>query len=76
MYEIAKRPEMQSRMREEIKKVRAKVQARVETDFTAADYEEMPYTIATMKAHFFFVDVSLWAMVLTFSRKKVSGAIR
>lgn len=49
LYALAKHPEIQTRLREEIKQVQNRVQARGDIEFTAADYEEMPYTVAIMK---------------------------
>jgi cytochrome P450 len=49
LYELAKHPEVQARLREEIVETRKKIKARGETEFTTGDFDEMPYTIAVMK---------------------------
>lgn len=49
MYEVAKRPEIQARMRAEIQEMKKKVLARGEEDFTALDLEGMHYTVAVMR---------------------------
>ena len=45
-YAIAKHPEVQARIREEIALVRARAN---EEDFTVADLDSMEYTLATLK---------------------------
>ena len=49
LYELAKHPEVQARLREEIIETRMKIQARGETEFTTNDLDSMPYLIAVMK---------------------------
>jgi len=49
LYELAKHPEVQARLREEIIETRNKIKARGETEFTTNDFDAMPYTIAVMK---------------------------
>jgi Cytochrome P450 len=49
LYELAKQPELQTRLREEIIETRRKIKARGETDFTTNDLDAMPYMIAVMK---------------------------
>jgi len=49
LYELAKHPEVQTRLREEIMETRKKIKARGETEFTTNDFDAMPYTIAVMK---------------------------
>lgn len=46
LHELAKHPEIQSQLREEIMQARSRAGA---SDFTAADYNNMPFTIAVMK---------------------------
>lgn len=53
LYELSENPGIQSRMREEVKKAQLRVQARGGMDFTATDYEDMPYTTAVMKVRYF-----------------------
>lgn len=49
LYELAKHPEVQARLREEIMETRRKIKDRGETEFTTNDFDAMPYTIAVMK---------------------------
>ncbi|KAI0319080.1 cytochrome P450 [Amylostereum chailletii] len=49
LWELAKHPESQTKMREEVAAVRAKVEARGETEFNIADLEGMSYMQATLK---------------------------
>jgi len=49
LYELAQHPEVQARLREEIIETRKNIKARGETEFTANDFDTMPYTIAVMK---------------------------
>ncbi|KAG1824493.1 cytochrome P450 [Suillus subaureus] len=49
LLELAKRPEIQSRLRAEIWKTEAAVHARGDVNFTIADFDAMPYTTAVMK---------------------------
>jgi len=49
LYELAKHPEVQARLREEIIETRMKIQARGETEFTTNDLDTMPYLVAVMK---------------------------
>lgn len=49
MYELAKHPEVQAKLREEIIETRMKIKARGETEFTTNDFDTMPYMIAVMK---------------------------
>lgn len=50
LYELAKNPSIQGRMRSEIRVAKAKINARGDVDFVATDYDTMPYTTAVMKA--------------------------
>ena len=47
--ELARRPEMQSRLRVEIRETEAAIRARGDTQFTVADFDVMPYTTAVIK---------------------------
>ncbi|KAJ8585426.1 cytochrome P450 [Rhizopogon salebrosus TDB-379] len=49
LLELAKQPEIQSRLRAEIRKTEAAIHARGDADFTIADFDSMPYTTAVMK---------------------------
>ncbi|KAG0708519.1 cytochrome P450, partial [Suillus ampliporus] len=49
LLELARHPEIQSRLRAEIWETEATVHARGDVDFTIADFDAMPYTTAVMK---------------------------
>lgn len=49
MFELAKDQAYQSKLRDEIAAVRAKVTARGDDDFTVADLDSMTFVIACMK---------------------------
>lgn len=49
LYELAKHPEAQARVREEIITTRRKIKERGETEFTTNDFDAMPYMVAVMK---------------------------
>ncbi|KAG0708534.1 cytochrome P450 [Suillus ampliporus] len=49
LLELARHPEIQSRLRAEIWETEAAVHARGDVDFTIADFDAMPYTTAVMK---------------------------
>ncbi|KAG1824688.1 cytochrome P450 [Suillus subaureus] len=49
LLELARWPEMQSRLRAEIWETEAAVHARGDVNFTVADFDAMPYTAAVMK---------------------------
>ncbi|KAJ8583434.1 cytochrome P450 [Rhizopogon salebrosus TDB-379] len=49
LLELAKHPEIQSRLRAEIRETEAVIHARGDVDFTIADFDAMPYTTAVMK---------------------------
>ncbi|KAJ6524397.1 cytochrome P450 [Mycena vulgaris] len=49
LWELAKHPESQSRIRDEIAGVRAKVEARGDAEFSIADLDGMPFMLATLK---------------------------
>ncbi|KAH7922165.1 cytochrome P450 [Leucogyrophana mollusca] len=49
LLELAKHPEIQTKLRSEIRATDAAIHARGQSDFTVADFEAMPYTTAVMK---------------------------
>ena len=49
LYELAKRPDYQSRMRAEIRAIRARVAARGDADFTPDDLDSMKVVLAAIK---------------------------
>ena len=49
LWELAKHRDIQEKLRAEINKTLAKVKERGDTDFTASDFENMPYLIAFTK---------------------------
>ncbi|KAJ8585147.1 cytochrome P450 [Rhizopogon salebrosus TDB-379] len=49
LFEIARHPEIQSRLRAEIRETEAAIRARGDVDFTVADFDAMPYYTAFMK---------------------------
>ena len=49
LYELAKRPDYQARMRPEIRAVRARVAARGDADFTPDDLDSMKVVLAAIK---------------------------
>ncbi|OJA08374.1 hypothetical protein AZE42_00989 [Rhizopogon vesiculosus] len=49
VLELAKHPEIQSRLRAEIRETDTAVHARGDADFTIADFDAMPYTTAVIK---------------------------
>lgn len=49
LMELAKHPEYQSQVREEITRLRAEVVARGDEDFSMADLERMPLLTAAIK---------------------------
>jgi len=49
LWELAKHPDLQEKLRAEIHENLAKVKARGDADFTANDFENMPYLIAVTK---------------------------
>jgi len=52
LYELARHPDVQKRLRKEIRDVERAVHARGHSDFTAADLDNMPYLTAVIKVHF------------------------
>lgn len=52
LYEIAKRPEVQARMRAEILEMKAKVDARGDAHFNALDLEGLHYCEAVIRVRF------------------------
>jgi len=49
LYELARHPDVQKRLRKEIRDVERAVHARGHSDFTAADLDNMPYLTAVIK---------------------------
>ena len=49
LWELAKRRDFQEKLRVEINETLAKVKTRGDTDFTADDFERMPYLVAFTK---------------------------
>ena len=49
LLELARHPKVQSRLRAEIREMEAAIRARGDTQFTIADFDEMPYTTAVIK---------------------------
>ncbi|KAI0721412.1 PAH-inducible cytochrome P450 monooxygenase PC-PAH 1 [Cerioporus squamosus] len=49
LWELSRHPEYQSKMREEIKAIRARVAARGDEDFSVNDLDSMTYCLAAMK---------------------------
>lgn len=49
LYELAKHPEFQGRLRDEIVQKRTELSARGDTDFSMDDFEHMTYLQATIK---------------------------
>jgi len=49
LWELAKHPDRQEKLRAEINETLVKVRARGDTDFTTNDFENMPYLVAVTK---------------------------
>lgn len=49
LYELAKRPECQAKMRDEIVSLREKMQGRGATEYTLEDLDTLQYTTAVVK---------------------------
>ncbi|KAI0658317.1 PAH-inducible cytochrome P450 monooxygenase PC-PAH 1 [Cubamyces menziesii] len=49
LYELARHPEYQSKMREEVRAIRARVTERGDTDFSVSDLDAMTHVLAAMK---------------------------
>ncbi|KAH9942950.1 PAH-inducible cytochrome P450 monooxygenase PC-PAH 1 [Amylocystis lapponica] len=49
LWELAKHPEVQDKIRHEISAIRARVSARGDADFQVSDFDAMTYTIAVIK---------------------------
>ncbi|KAI0674750.1 PAH-inducible cytochrome P450 monooxygenase PC-PAH 4 [Trametes maxima] len=49
LYELARHPEYQARLRKEIREARARVNARGESDFTVEDFDSIPTLINAIK---------------------------
>ena len=53
LLELARHPEMQSKLRAEIRKMEAAIRARDDAQFTIGDFDAMPYLTAVIKVHDF-----------------------
>jgi hypothetical protein len=51
--ELTRKPEIQVKLRNEIRLQELKIQGRGETNFTWKDYEDMPYLTAVIKVNFY-----------------------
>jgi hypothetical protein len=51
LYELSRRPDYQSRIRDEIKSARAQAEQRGDSDLTITDLDAMPLMLAAMKVH-------------------------
>ncbi|KAF8176080.1 cytochrome P450 [Pholiota molesta] len=60
MYELAKHPEDQARVREEVQTKRLKITANGQRDFTATDLESMTFTNAVIKEGLRMHPISPW----------------
>ncbi|KIJ66116.1 hypothetical protein HYDPIDRAFT_110276 [Hydnomerulius pinastri MD-312] len=49
LLELARHPKVQSRLRAEIREMEAAIHARGDSQFTVADFDAMPYTVAVIK---------------------------
>jgi cytochrome P450 len=49
MFELTQHPEVQAKLRAEIRATERVMRARADTEFTYADFEDMPYTVAVVK---------------------------
>ncbi|OJT07986.1 Cytochrome P450 4F5 [Trametes pubescens] len=49
LYELARHPEYQSKMREEVRAIRARVAERGDSDFSVSDLDAMPHVLVAMK---------------------------
>ncbi|KAJ7037978.1 cytochrome P450 [Mycena alexandri] len=58
MLELTQHPEVQAKLREEIQATERAIYERGDTEFTAADFDSMTYTIAVMKETFRFHPVA------------------
>ena len=58
MFELTQHPEVQTKLRTEIRATERVMRARGDTEFTYADFEAMPYTVAVMKVRLpFFLSI-------------------
>jgi hypothetical protein len=51
LYELSKHPEVQSKLRDEIKATRAEAAGRGDQTLTISDLDSMKYTLAVMKVN-------------------------
>jgi cytochrome P450 len=52
LLELARHPEVQARLRKEIRETEAAIHARAGSDFTASDFDGMPYLNAVLKVSY------------------------
>ncbi|KAJ6616300.1 cytochrome P450 [Mycena sp. CBHHK59/15] len=62
LFELTQHPDVQIKLRAEIQETERAIHARGDTEFTAADFEAMPFTIAVMKETFRFHPVAFSSM--------------
>ncbi|KAJ7512603.1 cytochrome P450 [Mycena galericulata] len=62
LFELTQHPDVQTKLRAEIMEAERALHARGETEYTYADFEAMPYTIAVMKETLRFHPVSYQSM--------------
>lgn len=60
LFELAQHPDVQVKLREEIRAAEQAIRNRGDTEFTYADFEAMPYTIAVMKVSSFVLHLHLF----------------
>lgn len=72
LLELAKRPEIQHRLRAEIRQMETKIRVRGDREFTADDMESMPYLVAITKVSVFGF---LCFIVQTYTPRKHYGVI-
>lgn len=59
LWELAKHPEYQAKVREELAAVRAEVTARGDTEFSVADLDSLSMLLAVMKVRIFIDKLTL-----------------
>lgn len=59
LYELARNPEYQTRMREEVQQARARVRARGDTNFTMEDLDSMTLCMNAIKVCGYYFDVQV-----------------
>ena len=51
LWELAKNPDVQDKLRAEVREAWGKVKARGDSEFVADDFDSMPYLVAIMKVY-------------------------